>query len=104
MERLPDAMFIVDVGFEKIAIKEAGKLNIPVAGVVDTNGPLRGVDYVVPGNDDAIRAIQLYTRGAADAILDAKASSVKPGAGEKDDFVEVREGATDEQTEAPAQQ
>ena len=91
MERLPDAMFVIDVGYENIAIKEARKLNIPVVGVVDTNNPLQGVDYVIPGNDDAIRAIQLYTRGAADAIEDAKASSVKPGASEKDDFVEVRE-------------
>ncbi|WP_290650193.1 30S ribosomal protein S2 [Aquisalimonas sp.] len=91
MERLPDAMFVIDVGFEKIAIKEAQKLNIPVIGVVDTNNSLKGVDYVIPGNDDAIRAIQLYTQGAADAIEDAKASSVKPGASETDDFVEVRE-------------
>ncbi|MFO7859423.1 MAG: 30S ribosomal protein S2 [Ectothiorhodospiraceae bacterium] len=93
MERLPDAMFVIDVGFENIAIKEARKLNIPVIGVVDTNSPLQGVDYVIPGNDDAIRAIQLYTRGAADAIQDAKASSVKPGAQDSDDFVEVREEA-----------
>ncbi|MDN3518378.1 30S ribosomal protein S2 [Aquisalimonas lutea] len=104
MERLPDAMFIIDVGYENIAIKEAQKLNIPVVGVVDTNGPLQGVDYVIPGNDDAIRAIQLYTRGVADAVEDAKASSVQPGARETDDFVEVREtSAAAEGEDAPAE-
>ncbi len=100
MERLPDAMFVIDVGYENIAIKEAQKLNIPVVGVVDTNNPLQGIDYVIPGNDDAIRAIQLYTRGAADAIQDAKASSVKPGANEKDDFVEVRENQDSQESDA----
>lgn len=100
MERLPDAMFVIDVGYENIAIKEARKLNIPVVGVVDTNNPLQGVDYVIPGNDDAIRAIQLYTRGAADAIQDAKASSVKPGANEKDDFVEVQESRESQESGA----
>ncbi|MCP1676146.1 small subunit ribosomal protein S2 [Natronocella acetinitrilica] len=92
MERLPDALFVIDVGFEKIAVQEARKLGIPVIGVVDTNNELRGIDYVIPGNDDAIRAIRLYLKGAADAILDAKASSVRPGS-ESDDFVELREGA-----------
>ncbi|MCC5856920.1 MAG: 30S ribosomal protein S2 [Ectothiorhodospiraceae bacterium] len=90
MERLPDALFVIDVGFEDIAVKEAQKLNLPVVGVVDTNNDLRGVDYVIPGNDDAIRAIRLYLRGAADAVLDARASSVRPGS-DKDDFVEVAE-------------
>ncbi len=93
MERLPDAMFVIDVGFEKIAIQEARKLGIPVVGVVDTNNFVRDVDYVIPGNDDAIRAIRLYLRGAADAILDARASTVRPGGNENDDFVEVREEA-----------
>ncbi|MCH8504532.1 MAG: 30S ribosomal protein S2 [Ectothiorhodospiraceae bacterium] len=93
MERLPDALFVIDVGFEKIAVQEARKLGIPVVGVVDTNNDMRGVDYVIPGNDDAIRAIRLYLRGAADAVLDARASSVRPGS-EKDDFVEVREDAS----------
>ncbi|MCK8516372.1 30S ribosomal protein S2 [Methylonatrum kenyense] len=93
MERLPDALFVIDVGFEKIAIQEARKLGIPVVGVVDTNNFVRDVDYVIPGNDDAIRAIRLYLRGAADAILDARASSVRPGANENDDFVEVKEEA-----------
>jgi small subunit ribosomal protein S2 len=72
MGGLPDALFIVDVGFEKIAISEAAKLGIPVVGVVDTNNSPDGVDYVIPGNDDAIRAIQLYVRGVADAVLDGR--------------------------------
>ncbi len=93
MERLPDALFVIDVGFEKIAVQEARKLGIPVVGVVDTNNDLRGIDYVIPGNDDAIRAIRLYLKGAADGILEAKASSVRPGASEADEFIELREGA-----------
>ncbi|MCP4041301.1 MAG: 30S ribosomal protein S2 [Gammaproteobacteria bacterium] len=72
MPGLPDALYIVDVGYEKIAVNEAVKLGIPVVGVVDTNNTPDGVDYVVPGNDDAIRSVQLYIRGAADAILEAK--------------------------------
>ena len=72
MGGLPDALFIIDVGFEKIAISEAVKLGIPVVGVVDTNNSPDGVDYVVPGNDDAIRSIQLYVRGVADAVLDGR--------------------------------
>ena len=75
MARLPDAIFIIDVGHEKIAINEARKLGIPVVGVVDTNNSPEGVDYVIPGNDDAIRAIQLYLAAAADAILDAKSAA-----------------------------
>jgi small subunit ribosomal protein S2 len=72
MESLPDVMFIVDVGHEKIAVREAVKLGIPVVGVVDTNNDPDGVDYVIPGNDDSIRAIELYVRGAADAILESR--------------------------------
>lgn len=68
MKGLPDIMFVIDVGHEDIAIKEANKLGIPVVGVVDTNNKMNGVDYVIPGNDDAIRAIQLYTSAIADAI------------------------------------
>lgn len=68
MRSLPDAIFVIDVGYEKIAVQEANKLNIPVIGVVDTNNSLQGVDYVIPGNDDAIRAIQLYVAAMADAI------------------------------------
>lgn len=88
MNVLPDVIFIIDVGYEEIAIKEATKLGIPVVAVVDTNNPLHGVDYVIPGNDDAIRAIQLYASATADAILTAKASS-QTLTGDEDDFVEV---------------
>jgi small subunit ribosomal protein S2 len=72
MDGLPDVMFIVDVGHEKIAVREAVKLGIPVVGVVDTNNDPDGVDYVIPGNDDSIRAIEIYVRGAADAILEGR--------------------------------
>ncbi len=75
MERLPDALFVVDVGHERIAITEAKKLGIPVIGVVDTNNSPDGIDYVIPGNDDAIRAIQLYVEAMASAIQDGKRSS-----------------------------
>ena len=93
MNHLPDALFIIDVGHEKIAISEAAKLGIPVIGVVDTNNSAVGVDYVIPGNDDAIRAIQLYVRGAADAVLDGKATSVSmPGS--NDEFIEMDEAAS----------
>ena len=68
MRGIPDVMFVIDVGYESIAIKEANKLGIPVVGIVDTNSSADGVDYVIPGNDDAIRAIQLYTSAMADAI------------------------------------
>jgi small subunit ribosomal protein S2 len=72
MERLPDVLFIVDVGHEKIAVAEAVKLGIPVVGVVDTNNSPEGVDYVIPGNDDAIRSIELYVRGVADAVIEGR--------------------------------
>jgi small subunit ribosomal protein S2 len=72
MDALPDAMFVIDVGHEKIAVTEANKLGIPVIGVVDTNNDPSKVDYVIPGNDDAIRAVRLYISGAADAILDGR--------------------------------
>ncbi len=77
MERLPDALFVVDVGHERIAITEAKKLGIPVIGVVDSNNSPDGIDYVIPGNDDAIRAIQLYVEAIASAIQDGKRSSGK---------------------------
>ncbi|MDX9740190.1 MAG: 30S ribosomal protein S2 [Gammaproteobacteria bacterium] len=89
---LPDALFVVDVGHEKIAVTEARKLGIPVIGVVDTNNSPEGIDYVIPGNDDAIRAITLYARSAADAILESRAAALQVDA---DDFVEVDEGAGD---------
>ncbi len=72
MERLPDVLFIVDVGHEKIAVAEAVKLSIPVVGVVDTNNSPDGVDYVIPGNDDAIRSIELYVKGVADAVVEGR--------------------------------
>ncbi|MHB8473405.1 MAG: 30S ribosomal protein S2 [Gammaproteobacteria bacterium] len=92
MPNLPDAMFVIDVGHEKIAISEADKLGIPVVGVVDTNNNPDGVDYVIPGNDDAIRAVQLYVQAAAQAVLDGRGSQVAlPMGGGSDDFVELDE-------------
>ena len=90
MNGLPDAIFVIDVGHEKIAIQEAVKLNIPVIGVVDTNNNPDNIDYLIPGNDDAIRAIQLYTKGVADAINTGK-TSVAHVAGKADDFIELDE-------------
>ena len=76
MKGLPDALFVIDVGHEEIAVNEANKLGIPVFGIVDTNNSPDGVDYVVPGNDDAIKAIRLYSQGIADAIIEGRASAV----------------------------
>ena len=99
MSGLPDVLFVVDVDHERIAVTEANKLGIPVIGIVDTNSDPDGVDYVIPGNDDAIRAIKLYVTAVADAVLAGKAA-----AGElvsADEFVEV----TDAEAEpAPAQE
>ncbi len=98
MAGLPDAIFVVDVGYHKIAVTEANKLGIPVIGVVDTNHSPEGVDYVIPGNDDSSRAIRLYARGAADSILEGKSQSltdlVQAVAGD-DEFVEVSEEAAE---------
>ncbi len=88
MPRLPDAMFVIDIGHEDIAVKEARKLGIPVVAVVDTNYDPSLVDYAIPGNDDAIRAVALYARAAADAILEGKAASPNAAPGE-DEFVEL---------------
>jgi small subunit ribosomal protein S2 len=94
MGSLPDALFVIDVGFHKIAITEANKLGIPVVGVVDTNHNPDGISHVIPGNDDSSRAIRLYARGVADAILEGKSQSlnevVQAVSGE-DEFVEVDE-------------
>jgi small subunit ribosomal protein S2 len=91
MGGLPDALFVVDVGFEHIAIEEARRLRIPVIGIVDTNNSPEGIDYVIPGNDDSMRAIDIYVRSIADAILDAKGSNTV-GTGSSDaDFVELVE-------------
>jgi len=96
MGGLPDAIFVVDVGYHKIAITEAAKLGIPVIGVVDTNHSPEGVNYVIPGNDDSSRAIQLYARGVADAILEGRTLAVQEivAAGD-DEFVEVQEAAAE---------
>jgi small subunit ribosomal protein S2 len=90
MNGLPDALFVVDTGYQKIAVQEANKLTIPVIGVVDTNNTPDGIDYVIPGNDDSSRAIRLYARGVADAVLEGRAQIVKEIV--TDEFVEV-EGA-----------
>lgn len=95
MAGLPDALFVIDVEHERIAIQEANKLGIPVIGVVDTNSNPDGIDYVIPGNDDAIRAIKLYVTAMADACLEgAKEAGSAPAA--KDEFVEVEEDAAKE--------
>ncbi len=94
MNALPDAMFVIDVGYHKIAVAEASKLGIPVVGVVDTNHTPDGIAYVIPGNDDSSRAVRLYARGIADAVLEGKAQAlqgvVQVASGE---FVEVEEEA-----------
>lgn len=89
MKGLPDVMFVVDVGHEDIAVKEARKLGIPVIAVVDTNCSPNDVDYVIPGNDDAIRSIRLYTQLAADAVLEGRASV--PHVDDNDEFIELDE-------------
>ena len=91
MSALPDALFIVDVGYHKIAIQEANKLGIPVIGIVDTNHSPDGVDYVVPGNDDSSKAVAIYARGIADAVLAGRADSQTEivAAAADEEFVEV---------------
>ncbi len=98
MGGLPDALFVIDVGYHKIAITEAQKLGIPVVAVVDTNHSPEGVDYVIPGNDDSSRAIRLYARGVADAVLQGRSQVLQEivDAG-GDEFVEVDEEGTQEQ-------
>ena len=91
MNRLPDALFVIDIGHEDIAVQEAKKLGIPVIAVVDTNYNPELVDYAIPGNDDAIRAIQLYARAAADSILEGKAAAPSAAQGDGNDFVELDE-------------
>jgi len=94
MNGLPDALFVIDVGYHKIAVTEAAKLGIPVVGVVDSNHSPDGVNYVIPGNDDSSRAIRLYARGAADAVLEGRSQIVREIVG-GDEFVEVE--TTEEQ-------
>ena len=96
MSALPDAVFVIDVGYHKIAVAEAKKLGIPVIGVVDTNHSPEDIDYVIPGNDDSAKAVALYARAVADAVLEGKAQAVTEvvqSAGGSDEFVEVNEGA-----------
>jgi small subunit ribosomal protein S2 len=95
MTSLPDALFVIDVGYENIAIREARKLGIPVIGIVDTNNSPEGVDIVVPGNDDAIRAISVYAQAVADAVLDAHGSKTEAPR-------DVEEADAAESTDAPA--
>ena len=94
MNGLPDALFIIDVGYQKIAIQEAKSLGIPVVGVVDTNNSPDGVDYVIPGNDDSARAIRLYARDVADAILEGRSQVIQEIVkATQEEFVEVEAGA-----------
>ena len=97
MNALPDALFVIDVGYHKIAVQEAKKLGIPIVGVVDTNHSPVGIDYVIPGNDDSSKAVALYARAVADAVLEGKANAtnevVQAAAAEGDEFVEVSEGS-----------
>ena len=101
MGGLPDALFVVDVDHERIAISEANKLGIPVIGIVDTNSDPDGVDYIIPGNDDAIRAIKLYVTTVADACVQGRLEAGEPAA-VNDEFVE--EGASDLAAETPAEE
>jgi len=98
MNTLPDAIFVIDVGYHKIAILEAKKLGIPLIGVVDSNHSPEGIDYVIPGNDDSSKAVTLYARGIADAILEGRANAVEDvvkavSAETEDEFVEVEESS-----------
>jgi len=96
MNALPDALFVIDVGYHKIAVAEAKKLGIPVVAVVDTNHSPEGIDYVIPGNDDSAKAVALYARAVADAVLEGKAhatAEVAQAVAGGDEFVEVSEDA-----------
>jgi len=93
MNALPDAMFVVDVGFHKIAVTEAKKLGIPVVAVVDTNHSPEGIAHVIPGNDDSSRAIRLYARGAADSVMEGRSTVIQEIIQGSDEFVEVAEEA-----------
>jgi small subunit ribosomal protein S2 len=97
MGALPDALFVIDVGYHKIAVAEAKKLGIPVVAIVDSNHSPLGIDYVIPGNDDSAKAVALYARCVADAVLEGKANAtndvIQAVAAEGDEFVEVNEAA-----------
>ena len=97
LSSIPDALFVIDVGYQKGAVQEAVKLGVPVVGVVDTNHSPEGIDYVIPGNDDSSRAIRLYARGMADAVLEGRTQSIEEVASaSRDEFVEVEEDETAE--------
>jgi small subunit ribosomal protein S2 len=99
MGGLPDVLFVIDVGYENIAVQEAKRLKIPVIGIVDTNNNPEGIDYIIPGNDDSMRAIEIYVRSVADAILDAKAGNTVGVIGEsEEEFIEVEAEAGNEDT------
>jgi small subunit ribosomal protein S2 len=92
LSSIPDALFVIDVGYQKGAVAEAVKLGVPVIGVVDTNHSPEGIDYIIPGNDDSSRAIRLYARGVADAVLEGRTQSIEEvAAASRDEFVEVEE-------------
>ncbi len=92
MGGIPDALFVIDVGFHKIAVTEARTLGIPIVGIVDSNNSLDGIDYVIPGNDDSTRAIRLYARGVADAILEGRSQVISEMVAQPtEDFVEVED-------------
>ena len=92
MKGIPDALFVIDVGYENIAVKEATKLGIPVIGVVDSNNSPKNIDYVIPGNDDAIRSISLYAKGMSDAIIEGRASlAYLDETKDKDELVEIND-------------
>ncbi len=93
MTALPDAIFVIDVGYQKGAVIEANALGIPVIGVVDTNNNPLGVDYIIPGNDDSSRAIRLYARGVADAVLEGRSQALGEILGEGEEFVEIVDDA-----------
>jgi small subunit ribosomal protein S2 len=97
MNALPDALFVIDVGYHKIAIAEANKLGIPVVGIVDSNHSPEGISYVIPGNDDSSKAVALYARAVADAVIEGRANAsnevVQAAGAEGDEFVEVSENA-----------
>jgi small subunit ribosomal protein S2 len=93
LDGIPDALFIVDVGYQKGAVFEARKLGVPVIGVVDSNNSPEGIAHVIPGNDDSSRAIRLYARGAADAVLEGRSTVIQEIAAGGDEFVEVAEDA-----------
>ena len=95
MDSLPDAIFIVDVGHERIAVAEANKLGIPIVGIVDTNNSPDGVDYIIPGNDDAIRSVGLYTAAIADAVLSGSPEAIDDLGTSDDEFVEVAAASPD---------